>query len=131
MRFMMFIIPNIAAEQWTPPPEAVVAMERYNRELERAGVLLHREGMHPLEKGARVSFPGGKASMTDGPDCEPKEVIGGFWMIDVASKAEAVEWASRCPIGAEGPQIEIRQIFERADFPPELQEALARAQAEG
>jgi hypothetical protein len=125
MRFMMIMlpnIPNIEEENWTPDAEAVAAMGRYNEELTKAGVLLALDGLQSPAKGARVSFSGGSASVTDGPFAEAKELIGGYWMIEVASKAEAVEWASRCP-GADGDTIEVRQVYEMADFPPEVQEA--------
>jgi hypothetical protein len=125
MRFMMIMlpnVPNIDEESWAPDAEAVTAMGRYNEELTKAGVLLALDGLHPPGKGARVSFAGGKASTTDGPFAETKEVIGGYWTIDVASKEEAVEWASRCP-GADGDTIEVRQVYEMTDFPPEVQEA--------
>lgn len=125
MRFMMIMlpnVPNIDEESWTPDAEAVGAMSKYNEELTKAGVLLALDGLQPPNKGARVSFAGGKASVTDGPFAEAKELIGGYWMIEAASKEEAVQWASRCP-GADGDTIEVRQVYEMADFPPEVQEA--------
>jgi hypothetical protein len=125
MRFMMIMlpnIPNIDEESWTPDAEAVGAMGKYNEELTKAGVLLALDGLQPPTKGARVSFSGGKASVTDGPFSEAKELIGGYWMIEAASKEEAVQWASRCP-GADGDTIEVRQVYEMSDFPPEVQEA--------
>jgi hypothetical protein len=123
MRFMMIMIPNIPDEaDWTPSAEAVAAMTRYNDELTKAGALLSLEGLHPGSKGARVSFAGGRPSVTDGPFAEAKEMIGGYWLIQARSKEEAVEWASRCP-AAEGDVIEVRQVFELADFPPDVQEA--------
>lgn len=123
MRFMMFMIPNIPDEaDWTPSAEAVAAMGKYNDELAKAGVLVTLEGLQPPSKGARVSFAGSRPSVTDGPFAEAREVIGGFWMIQAASKEEAVEWATRCP-AAEGDVIEVRQVFEMSDFPPEVQEA--------
>ncbi|HSN18348.1 MAG TPA: YciI family protein, partial [Gammaproteobacteria bacterium] len=82
-------------------------------------------GLHPPASGARVSFAGGKPKLIDGPFAEAKEVLGGYWLIDVKSKEEAVEWARRCPAAA-GDTIEIRQIFEATDFQPELQEAAGR-----
>jgi hypothetical protein len=97
-------------------------MSKYNEQLREAGVLLSLDGLQPPAKGARVSFAGGKPSVTDGPFIETKEIIGGYWMIDVASKEEAIEWATRCP-GGEHEVIEVRQVFEMADFPPEVQEA--------
>ncbi len=123
MRFMMIMIPAPKDEaNWDPTPEAVASMSRYNEELTKAGVLLTLDGLHPSSKGARVSFPGGRANVTDGPFTEAKEVIGGYWLIQAKSKEEAVEWASRCP-AADGDVIEIRQVYEMADFPPEVQEA--------
>jgi hypothetical protein len=129
MRFMMIMIPNIpelkSDADWTPDPEAVSAMSKYNEELRQAGVLLSLDGLAPPAKGARVSFAGGKPKVTDGPFIETKEVVGGYWMIDVPSKEAAVEWATRCPAG-EHEVIEVRQVFEMSDFPQELQEAAAR-----
>ena len=125
MRFMMLMIPNIPDGDWMPSAEAVSAMTKYNEELSKAGVLLALDGLHPPGSGVRLSFPGGKATVTDGPFAEAKEVIGGYWLIDVKSKDEAVEWAKRCP-GSEHEVIEIRQIFEVEDFPPEIQQAAGR-----
>jgi hypothetical protein len=122
MRFMMFMIPNIKEEDWMPSAEAVAAMSKYNESLTKAGVLLSLDGLQPPAKGARVSFSGGKPRTIDGPFTEAKEVIGGYWMIQVKSKAEAVEWASRCP-AANGDVIEVRQVFEMSDFPSEVQRA--------
>jgi hypothetical protein len=122
MRFMMIMIPNISEEDWGPTPEAAAAMSKYNEELTKAGVLLALDGLQPTAKGARVSFAGGRASVTDGPFTEAKELIGGYWMIQAKSKEEAVEWASRCP-AAEGDVIEVRQVYEMSDFPSEVQEA--------
>jgi hypothetical protein len=123
MRFMMIMIPNIADEaDWAPDAEAVARMSRYNEELTKAGVLLGLDGLHPASKGARVGFSGGRAIVTDGPFTEAKEMIGGYWLIQAKSKDEAVEWASRCP-GADGDVIEVRQVYEMSDFPPEVQEA--------
>ncbi len=98
MRFMMFMLPNISDEDWMPSAEAVETMGKYNEELTKAGVLLALDGLHPSSAGVRVSFPGGKARVTDGPFSEAKEVVGGYWIIDVKSKDEAVEWAKRCPV---------------------------------
>jgi hypothetical protein len=122
MRFMMFMIPNLSEADWSPSPEAVAAMTRYNAELTKAGALLALDGLHPSSKGARVSFSEGKASVTDGPFSEAKEVIGGYWLIDVKSKDEAVEWARRCPAD-DGQVIEIRQVFEMSDFSDEVRAA--------
>jgi hypothetical protein len=94
-------------------------MMKYNEELATAGVLLGLDGLHPPAAGVRVSFAGGKPNVTDGPFAETKEVIGGYWMIRVKSKQEAIAWASRCP-ASENETIEIRQVFEPADFGPEI-----------
>ncbi len=123
MRFMMLMYPGITDEaDWTPNPEAVAAMGRYNEELTQAGVLLSLDGLHPTSEGARVSFAGASPSVTDGPFAETKEVLGGYWLIDVPSKDEAVAWASRCPAG-DREMIEVRRVWEMADFPPEVQAA--------
>jgi hypothetical protein len=122
MRFMMIMIPNIDEENWGPTPEAAKAMGAYNNELTKAGVLLSLDGLHATAKGARVSFAGGRASVKDGPFTEAKELIGGYWMIQVRSKEEAVEWASRCP-AADGDVIEVRQVYEMTDHSPEVQAA--------
>jgi hypothetical protein len=127
MRFMMLMIPKgyeTAAPGAVPDAKAVEAMMKYNESLQKAGVLLALDGLHPPSTGARVSFPGGKPKVTDGPFTEAKEVIGGYWMIEVKSKAEAVEWAKRCPADENG-VIEIRQVQEMSDFPADVQEAAA------
>jgi hypothetical protein len=124
MRFMMIMIPgNLEDADWEPTSEAVAAMSKYNDELAKAGVLLSLDGLHPTSKGARVSFPGGKPHVTDGPFAEAKEVVGGYWLIQAKSKQEAVEWACRCPVVNPDATIEVRQVYEMADFPPEVQEA--------
>lgn len=123
MRFMMIMIPKgyeNALPGTMPDPKAVAAMMKYNEALQKAGVLLALDGLHPPSMGARVSFRGGKPKVTDGPFAEAKEVIGGYWMIQVKSKEEAVEWARRCP-AAPGDMIEIRQVFEMSDFGPEVE----------
>jgi len=125
MRFMMLMIPGgygEASPGAMPPAESVAAMAKYNETLTKAGVLLALDGLHPPSAGARVSFSGGKPVVTDGPFSETKEVIGGYWMIQVKSKAEAIEWASRCP-ASDNEVIEVRQVFEMSDFSPELQQA--------
>ena len=127
MRFMMLMIPRgyeAAAPGAIPPADAVAAMMKYNEALKDAGVLITLDGLHPPSMGARVSFEGGKPVVTDGPFTESKEVIGGYWMIEVASREEAIGWAKRCPASA-NEIIEIRQVQEMADFSPELQEAAA------
>jgi hypothetical protein len=118
MRFMMLMIPKgyeSAKPGTMPDPQAVAVMTKYNESLQKAGVLLALDGLHPPSMGARVSFSGGKPTVTDGPFTEAKEVIGGYWMIQVKSKEEAIEWASRCP-ASDNETIEIRQVMEFADF---------------
>ncbi len=128
MRFMMLMIPagyGTAAPDVRPSADAVAAMTRFNTEMHRAGIMLGGEGLHPPSTGVRVAFGGAKPRIIDGPFTEAKEMIGGYWMIEVRSKDEAVEWARRCP-AADGDIIEIRQVFEMDDFPPDVQ-AAARA----
>lgn len=121
MRFMMLLpAPVDALEQGPPAKELVTAMRKYNEDMTKAGVLLAAEGLHPTSKGKRVRVSGGKPVITDGPFAEAKEVVAGFWMIQAKSLEEAVEWAKRCPLPERG-LIEIRQVFENCDFPPELQ----------
>jgi hypothetical protein len=127
MRFMMLMIPRgyeTAAPDAMPSAEAVAAMMKYNEALKEAGVLITLDGLHPPATGARVSFEGGKPVVTDGPFTESKEVIGGYWMIDVKSRDEAIAWAKRCPASA-NEVIEIRQVHEMSDFPPDVQKAAA------
>ncbi len=127
MRFMMLMIPQgyeAAAPGTMPPAEAVAAMMKYNEALKEAGVLVTLDGLHPPSMGARISFAGGKPVVTDGPFIEAKEVIGGYWMIEVASKEEAIEWAKKCPASS-NETIELRQVQEMADFPADVQEAAA------
>jgi hypothetical protein len=124
---MMLMIPKgyeTAAPGTMPAAEAVAAMMKYNEALKEAGVLITLEGLHPPSMGARVSFPAGKPVVTDGPFAEAKEVLGGFWMIEVKSREEAINWAKRCP--ASGNEIiEVRQVQEMSDFPADVQEAAA------
>ena len=127
MRFMMLMIPKgyeSAEPGAMPSAEAVAAMMQFNEELQRAGVLLALDGLHPPSMGARVSFEGGHPKVTDGPFPEVKEVLGGYWMIRVASREEAVEWAKRCPASA-NEVIEVRQVQEFEDFPADVQQAAA------
>ena len=127
MRFMMLMIPKgyeTAKPGTMPAAAAVAAMMKYNESLQKAGVLLALDGLHPPSMGARVSFAGGKPKVTDGPFSEAKEVLGGYWMIQVKSKEEAIEWASRCP-ASENEVIEVRQVQEFADFPSDVQQAAA------
>jgi hypothetical protein len=105
-----------------PSAESVSAMMKYNQSLQQAGVLLALDGLHPPSSGARVSFPNGKPTVTDGPFPEAKEVVGGYWMIQVKSRAEAIEWAKRCP-GSDDCFIEVRQVQEFAEFPADVQKA--------
>jgi hypothetical protein len=127
MRFMLLMIPKgyeKAAPGTVPEAKAVAAMMKYNEDLQKAGVLLTLDGLHPPSMGARVTFSGGKPKVSDGPFAEAKEVLGGYWMIQVKSKEEAVAWASRCP--ASGNEIiEVRQVQEMSDFPADVQEAAA------
>jgi hypothetical protein len=119
----MLMYPGIEDEaNWTPEAEAVGQMQVYNQQLTDAGVLLALDGLHPTAEGARVSFGEGSPLVTDGPFAETKEALGGYWIIDVPSKADAVAWAERCP--AQGGQvIEVRRVFEMSDFPEDVQEA--------
>jgi hypothetical protein len=125
MRFMMLVIPKgyeTAAPGTAPDAKAVERMMKYNEELQKAGVLLALDGLHPPSAGARVTYSGGKPTVSDGPFAEAKEVVGGYWMIQVRSKEEAVEWAKRAPMG-DNEIIEVRQVQELADFPPDVQQA--------
>ena len=127
MRFMMLMIPKgyeNAKRGAMPDAKAVAAMMKYNEALQKAGVLLGIEGLHPLSMGARVSFAGGKPQVTDGPYVETKEVLGGYWMIQVKSKEEAIEWASRCP-ASDNEIIDVRQVQEMSDFPADVRDAAA------
>ena len=120
MRFMMLMIPKVyqggkkIEPDFAPNADDMAKMSKYNEELAKARVLLSLDGLHPTTTGARVSFAGGKPKVTDGPFTEAKEVLGGYWMIDVKNRDEAIEWARKVP-AAEGDVIEIRQIFEFAD----------------
>jgi hypothetical protein len=124
---MMLMIPKgyeKAQPGTVPDAKAVEAMMQYNESLQKAGILLSLEGLHPPSMGARVSFSGGKPIVTDGPFPETKEVVGGYWIIQVESKEEAIQWASRCP-PSDDAVIEIRQVQEMSDFPADVQEAAA------
>ena len=127
MRFIMLMIPKgyeTAKPGTMPDAKAVEAMMKYNESLQKAGVLLALDGLHPPSMGARVSFEGGKPRVTDGPFAEAKEVVGGYWMIQVKSRDEAIEWAKRCP-GSPNEVIEIRQVQEMSDFPEDVKRAAA------
>ncbi len=125
MRFMMLVIPKAyekAGADFVPPADLVAKMTKYNESLSKAGVVLAMDGLHPPAKGARVKFGGGKPRVVDGPFTESKELVGGFWMIQVKSKEEAVEWAKRAPM-LDGDIIEVRQVQELSEFPPDVQAA--------
>ena len=127
MRFMMLVIPKgyeSAEPNAAPDAKAVATMMKFNEDLASAGVLLSLDGLKPPSAGARVSFAGGKPKVTDGPFAEAKECVGGYWMIQVKSKEEAIEWAKRAPMG-ENEIIELRQVQEMADFPADVQAAAA------
>ena len=127
MRFMMLMFPKgyeTAKPGTAPDPKAIEKMMKYNESLHKAGVLLALDGLTPPSVGARVTFPGGKPKVVDGPFAEAKEVVGGYWMIDVKSRDEAIEWAKRVP-GAENETVEVRQVQEISDFPNEVRRAAA------
>src|SRR3979411_136621 len=124
---MRLLIPKdyaTAAPGTMPPADAVAAMMKYNEALKDAGVLITLDGLHPSSTGARVSFATGKPVVTDGPFTEAKEALGGYWMIDVKSREEAIAWATRCPASS-NEIIEIRLVQEMSDFSPEVQQAAA------
>lgn len=132
MRFMVMVRANKVSESGAMPSEALLtAMGHFNEELVRAGVLLAAEGLHPSDQGARIRFAGDRREVIDGPFAEARELIAGFWLIQVRSFDEAVEWMKRCPNPFEGgeSEIEIRRVFEAEDFGPEFT-AEARAQEE-
>jgi hypothetical protein len=125
MRFLMLMIPNNKSEEGVlPDPALFAAMMKYNEELTKAGVLLAVDGLHPSSKGARVRFSGGKPTVVDGPFSETKELIGGYWLLDVKSKEEAVAWATRVP-AEDSNVIEVRQVFEMTDFPSDVRDVAA------
>lgn len=128
MRFMLLMMPagyGDAAPGTMPDPAAVSDMMKYNETLEKAGVLLALDGLHPPSMGARVSFAGGNAAITDGPFSEAKGVVGGYWMVQVHSREEALEWAARCP-AADHETIEVRQVMEFSDIPAAVRAAGSR-----
>jgi Uncharacterized protein conserved in bacteria len=131
MRFMILLKGDKSTEAGVPPSQALLAeMGKYNEALVKAGVLLAAEGLQPSAKGARVKFSGKQRTVLDGPFTEAKELIAGFWLIDVKSKEEAIEWVKRCPNPLEGDaEIEIRQVFEAEDFGPELTPELREREA--
>ena len=127
MRFMMLIIPDgygKAPAGTRPEPAAVAKMLKYNESLRKAGVLLALDGLHRPAMGARVSCSAGRPHVAEGPFAGANEVVGGYWIIQVKSKEEAVEWASRCP-ASDNEVIEVRQVQEMSDFPADVQEAAA------
>jgi hypothetical protein len=137
MRFMILMKADKNSEAGMMPDEKILTdMMKYNEELVKAGIMLEGEGLQPSSKGARVKFSGNKPTVTDGPFSETKELIAGFWMWQVKSKEEAIEWVKRCPTGGLDTEIEIRQVFEAEDFGDEFtpalreQEERLRAQAE-
>lgn len=119
MRFMMLMIPDIYGKpispDYMPEREEMKPMQEYNEDLRKAGVLVAVDGLTPPSAGARVSFAGSKPKVTDGPFAEAREAVGGFWIIQVKSREEAIEWAKRCPAGAND-VIEIRRVHEAEDF---------------
>ncbi|HJT23431.1 MAG TPA: YciI family protein [bacterium] len=125
MKFIMMVIPKgyeTAKPGTMPDPKLVEKMMKYNESLQKAGIVLDMNGLHPPSTATRVSFSGGKPKLIDGPFAEAKETVGGYWIIQVKSKAEAVEWASRAPM-LDGDMIEVRKIQEMEDFTPEVQAA--------
>ena len=126
MRFMVFMIPDPKAYEAgaMPTDEAIAGMMKYNEDLAKSGILLGADGLAPSARGARIKFSGGKSTVIDGPFTETKEIIGGYWIWQCKSKAEAIEWARRCP-DDQNCTIELRQIYEMSDFGPavEVQEA--------
>ncbi len=136
MRFMILVKATKDSEAGIMPDEKLLTeMGKYNEELVKAGVLLAGEGLHPSSKGTRVKFSGSKRTVVDGPFPETKELVAGFWLIQVKSKEEAIEWVKRCPNPTQGEsEIEIRQVFEAedfgAEFTPELRQQEERLRAE-
>ena len=129
MRFMMLVKANEDSEAGVMPGKEIIdAMGKYNEELMQAGVLLAGDGLHPSSKGARIKFSGEKRTVTDGPFAETKELLAGYWLIDVKSKEEALEWATRIPF--EDGEVEVRQVFETSDFPSESLSPEAAAREE-
>jgi hypothetical protein len=121
MRFMMLMMASPESESGAmPDAEILTAMGKYNDELIKAGVLLAGEGLHPSSKGARIKFAKGKRTVIDGPFTEAKELIAGYWMLQVKSREEAIEWAKRVPFGDGEGEIQLRQVFDESDFPAEL-----------
>jgi hypothetical protein len=133
MRFMMIMFPSgyeNAGPGTLPDLKAMETMREYNKRLQKAGVLLALDGLTPPSMGARVTFKSGKSKVTDGPFTEAKEVVGGYWMIQVQSREEALEWASRIP-GSDNEMVEVRRVMEITDFPADVQKNLEEHIAEG
>jgi hypothetical protein len=133
MRFMMIMFPGgyeNAKPGTVPDLKAMEAMGKYNDQLQKAGALLALDGLTPPSMGARVTFKSGKSKVTDGPFPEAKEVVGGYWMIQVKSREEALEWASRIP-GKDNEMVEVRQVMEITDFPADVQQKFEQQIAEG
>jgi hypothetical protein len=130
MRFMMIHFPKVyetAKPGWVPDFQAMESMGKYNEELGKAGVLLALDGLTPpATMSARVTFKGGKSKVTDGPFAEAKEVVGGFWIIQVKSREEALEWASRIPGKDDEMVVEVRRLFDITDFDPETQKEIQK-----
>ena len=128
MRFLVLVKPPAAAYEagMMPSPELVANMGAFNGELAKAGVLLAAEGLHPSSKGALISYAGGKPTVTDGPFAETKELIGGFWLLQVKSKDEAIEWLRRCPFEG-NEEVELRQIHDPEDFAAAMQDSRRQA----
>ena len=130
MKFMVMVKADKNTEAGVlPSKELLTKMGKYNEELVKAGVMLAGEGLQPSSKGARVRFSGEKRTVIDGPFTEAKELIAGFWIFQVKSKEEAIEWVKRCPNPLEGEsEIEIRQVYEASDFGPEFTPELREAE---
>lgn len=135
MKFMVMVKANAESESGAmPSTEMLEAMGKYNEELVKAGILLAGEGLHPSSRGKRIRFDGPKRTVVDGPFAETKELVAGFWIFQVRSMDEAVEWVKRCPNPMSGPsEIEVRQVFDSEDFgealTPELREQEDRLRA--
>ena len=125
MRVMMLVIPKAyekAGADFVPPADLIAKMTKYNESLSKAGVLLSLDGLTPPAKAARVKFAAGKPKVVDGPFSEAKEIVGGYWMIQVKSKAEAIEWAKRAPM-LDGDVIEVREVQDISEWPEEVRKA--------
>jgi hypothetical protein len=131
MRYMVLVKATAESESGEMPesPEVFEEMNRFNEELVKAGVLLSGEGLHPSSQGARVRFSGTERTVTDGPFAETKELIAGFWILDVKSKEEAIEWVRRAPM-RDGDELEVRRVYEAEDFGDALPEHIKEFEAE-